>query len=544
MKYIKFKRYKFSTIIKNIHSLRYKFSRIYKLINFRKYNFSRIYNYIDLRRYNFSRIYNYIDPSRYNFSKIYKYLNIRRYKYIQIYAAGLIIFSVAIYLSIPAFFNFEKSKMESVICKDFKIKCSIQGKINYSFFPSPRIKLKDFIIQDPSNVGKNLATVEDVVLKISPYNLSNKKKINITKIELINAEIDFDLDKFNDYKIFYTKKFNLLPINLKKGEIKFTEGKKYITTIKDVNFRYNSNNITEEASLKGIFLGDNIYINFKNDKNNKKVSKVLLLKLSKLKLFAKANIFPPESDDDIISGNFLLKQKKNRLTAIFDYKNKKLTFKHANLRNFFLDGKFKGEVKFLPYFNFNLDVDLNTVNFNRLYNSLIVLDDEIRKNLFKINNKINGKLNLTANKIFSKYTLINSFESQIKFTNGNILINQLLLNLGKFGAADITGGINNNDKFTKFRFENNIFIDNLRYFYNKFDIYNREKGTSNLFVAGSFDLENLVMHIHEISNDKKFNNEDTNYIEKEFNNILLENGYESFFDYLKLKKFVKLIVSE
>ena len=131
-----------------------------------------------------------------------------------------------------------------------------------------------------------------------------------------------------------------------------------------------------------------------------------------------------------------------------------------------------------------------------------------------------------------------------KFVKFIKTISQLLLNLGKFGAADITGGINNNDKFTKFRFENNIFIDNLRYFYNKFDIYNREKGTSNLFVAGSFDLENLVMHIHEISNDKKFNNEATNYIEREFNNILLENGYESFFDYLKLKKFVKLIVSE
>ena len=530
MKYIKFKRYKFSTIIKNIHSFRHKFSRIYK--------------FTDLRKYNFSKIYNYIDPRRYNFSEIHKYLNIKRYKYIQIYVSGLIIFSIAIYLNIPAFFNFEKSKMENIICKDFKVKCSIQGKINYSFFPSPRIKLKDFIIKDPSNDDENFVTVEDVVLKISPYNLSNKKKMNITKIELINAKIDLDLEKFNDYKIFYEEKFNLLPINLNKGEIKFNEGKKYITTIKDVNFRYISNDITEEASLKGIFLDDNIYINFENDKNNKKTPKVLLLKLSKLKLLAKAKMFSSESDDNTISGNFLLKQKKNRLTAIFDYKNEKLIFKHANLRNFFLDGKLDGEVEFLPYFNFNLDVDLNTVNFNRLYNSLVSLDDEIKKNLFKINNKINGKLNLTANKIFSKYGLINSLESQIKLTNGNILINQLLLNLGKLGAADITGSINDKDKFTKFRFENNIFIDNLRKFYNKFDIYNKEKGTSNLFVAGSFDLENLVMHIHEISNDKKFENEDTNYIEKEFNNILLENGYESFFDYLKLKKFVKLIMSE
>ena len=38
--------------------------------------------------------------------------------------------------------------------------------------------------------------------------------------------------------------------------------------------------------------------------------------------------------------------------------------------------------------------------------------------------------------------LVDSFESRIKFINGNILIEQLLLNLGKLGAADITGIIN------------------------------------------------------------------------------------------------------
>ena len=79
----------------------------------------------------------------------------------------------------------------------------------------------------------------------------------------------------------------------------------------------------------------------------------------------------------------LFKKDKNRLTAIFDYKNEKLIFKHANLRNFFLDGKLDGEVEFLPYFNFNLDVDLNTVNFNRLYNSLVTLDDEIKNKIKK-----------------------------------------------------------------------------------------------------------------------------------------------------------------
>ena len=31
------------------------------------------------------------------------------------------------------------------LCKDFNIKCSIQGKVRYSFLPSPRIKIKDII---------------------------------------------------------------------------------------------------------------------------------------------------------------------------------------------------------------------------------------------------------------------------------------------------------------------------------------------------------------------------------------------------------------
>ena len=76
------------------------------------------------------------------------------------------------------------------------------------------------------------------------------------------------------------------------------------------------------------------------------------------------------------------------------------------MRNVFLDGKFNGEIKFLPYFNFNLNVDLNSINFNSYITSFLnALDEKNKKNLFKINEKINGQLNLSANKIYSKYNV-------------------------------------------------------------------------------------------------------------------------------------------
>ena len=38
--------------------------------------------------------------------------------------------------------------------------------------------------------------------------------------------------------------------------------------------------------------------------------------------------------------------------------------------------------------------------------------------------------------------------------------------------------------------------------------------------------------------------EDVAYLEREFNDLILEDGYASLFNFLKLKEFLKLIVTE
>ena len=535
-------RHIFSGFHKSINFIRYMSFRIYRYLYIRRHNFYRILKYLDIRRYNFSKIYRSLNIRRYNFSKIYRYLNIKKYKYVPVYVAGTVVFAAFIYLNIPMFFNYDKSKLENTICKNLNIKCSIQGKINYSFYPSPRIKIKDLIIQDFVDKKKTFGKIENAAIKLSFYNLSNKSKLNFVKIDLQNAEINFDLSNFKEYKNFSKKKFNSIPIDLKKSEINFFDSKKSIATIRDVNFKYKTNKNTDDVILKGNFLNDDIYINLKNKKNDNDPSVIFILKF--LDTSTKVNIFNSDLDKNTMSGNVSFKKGKNRLTSIFDYKNDQIIFKQAYLRNAFLDGNFNGEVKLLPYFKFNLNVDLNSINFNSLYSFLIALDEKNKKNLFKVNKKINGQLNLSANKIFSNRMLVDSFESRIKFINGNILIEQLLLNLGKLGAADITGIIKNNKKFSNFKFENNIYVDNLKRFYNKFGIFNKQNISSNLFISGNFDLANLRLRLDEISDDKKFKDEDVAYFEREFNDLVLEDGYASLFNFLKLKEFVRLIITE
>ena len=515
-----------------------------KYINFKRYKFSTIFKNISFKRYNFSTIFKNISFKRYNFSKIYKKINLARYKYTPLYAASFVVLIGFIYLNIPMFFNYDKSKIEDLIYKEFNIECSIQGKIRYSFFPTPRIKFNNFIIKDFIDNNKILGKVENVEIKVSFYNLHDESKFDYTKIILKKAKINFNLEKFNKYKNYSKKEFNSKPISLTKGEISFHEGKKNIAIIKNVDFEFNSFKDNDRATLKGEFLGDKIHISLENKKSDNNPSKIFILKLLDLKLFTKVNIFDSSLDKNTISGNVLFRNGKNRLSAIFDYKDDTITIKNANLRNFFANGKFSGEIRILPYFNFDLNVNLKKINFNKLYSFLVGLDEKNKKNLFKINNKINGQLNLSADKIYSKYNLIDSFESRLKFVNGNILFDQLLLSLGKLGAADITGIIKNEKKLTNFIFENNIYLDNLKRFYNKFGIYNKQNIPFNLFISGNFDLVNLNIHLDEISNIQKLKNEDVAYIEKEFNNLFLEDGYASLFNFLNLKEFIRLVVNE
>ena len=550
MKYIDFKRYKFSTILKNIHSRRYNFLKINRYLNYKRYNFTSLYNslrfhrYLNYRRYNFRSFYKYFDIRQYKLPKIYRYINYEKIKIIPLYVLGLTLISALIYLSVPIFFTYDKSYVGKTLCSDLKIKCEIKGKINYGFIPYPTLKAKELVIYDLTDEDEILAQFETVEAKLPLKDLLDKKKLNFSKIKLHEAQINLNYEKISEYKKHFAKDISSRNISLKKGNINLFDGKRHITTLEKIRFKYDNKSKVDQFVLEGKFLGDSLYINLKNEKKKKNPVKNLTVKLNDLNLLVKMSFADSNIKKNVLTGNALIKKDKNRITAKFDFKDNQITIVNANLKNIFLDGKVEGDIKFDPYFGFILNMNLNTLNFNTLHNLIVKLDEEVKKNLFRINNKINGKINLSAKKVFSRHTLIDSFESQIQFINGDILIDRLLLSMGKLGAADLTGIIKNDKKFTNLKFENNIYIDNLKRFYNKFGVMSKQKIPYNLFVSGNFDLVKLNLKLHEISSDKKINNEDVIFVEREFNNIILDEGYESLFNFSNIKEFVKLITSE
>ena len=543
MKYFNFKRHKFSTVSKILGRLKDNFLTIFEFLSFKRYDFKKFYKYINVKKINFIKIKKYFDFRTIKLSS-FKKINFISSKFILLHLPASIIFFTFLYLFIPTFYNYDKSNIEKIICKNVNIECIIKGKINYRFYPTPRLKIKDILINGLVKKKHTLIEIDEASIKLSFKNLLAKDKHRFKKIELNNFETHIDVKNFKKYKNIFYKNNKFIPIVFYNGKILFYEDNNYVASITSANIKTFFEKDSTTAELKGKFLNDSIYINL-NTKNIDNLSYTdLILKMSNANFLSKINFSNSAKDNKINNGNFLIKKDKNKITGIFNYKNNELTVNKSNLRNTFIDGKLEGKIIFLPYFNFNLDLNLNSINFTRLFNYFLALDEKKQKNLFKINDKINGKLNFSADKVYSKHNLVNSFESRLKFYNGNVKIEQFLINLGKLGAADIIGGINNDKKFTSFKFESNVFVDNEKKFLSKLGIYNKQNAFSNLFTSGNLDLENIRMSFYEISVNEKLNNEDINYIESEFNDFILEEGYKNLFDFSKFKVFLKSIIDD
>ncbi len=544
MNYFNFKRNKFLTTLKNI--------------NFKRYFFSNFYNYIELKSSNLKRFFKRLINTGYNFRAISKYLytagiallrKIKKSKffenkYITIYLPPFILTSLLLYLSIPIFYNYDKLKITQVICDDKNISCKIEGKVGYNFFPTPRIKISNLTINSLDKNKKNLANISNVVIKISILNLLDKEKQKFKSINFNNFEINVDLNNYKVYENIYNNKKNYPLIKFNSGKVIFFDKENYVSTIQDANINIISNKGLKDVELKGEFLSDSIFVSLTKKEKDSKPSTDIILKVSNLDLLIKTNFFNNQKNKEIQNGNILIKKDKQRFTGVYSYKNGKININKSNLKNLFLKGTLNGSISFSPYFDFNLDLDLDNINFTKLYNYFLTLDEKKQKELFHINKKINGNLNFSSNKVYSSYNLVKSFESRLKFNNGSLIVEQFLFNLGKLGAADISGAVENDKKYTNFKYESNIFVDNQKKFLSKFGIYNKKILPSNLFISGNLDLKNFKSTFYEISHDKKLKEDDINFIEEEFNEIILRNGYDNLFRFPKFTEFLKSVTSE
>ena len=90
------------------------------------------------------------------------------------------------------------------------------------------------------------------------------------------------------------------------------------------------------------------------------------------------------------------------------------------------------------------------------------------------------------------------------------------------------------------------YINNKKKFLNKFGIYNRKQAniSPTLFISGNINLKKLKASFYEISAKEKIKSNDIDFIEQEFNDYMLSEGFTNLFSFSEFKNFLRSVVSE
>ncbi len=471
-----------------------------------------------------------------NIEKLYK--NLSKQTVIPLILLS-VLFIFSYYFLKPYFYKYDSNikVIEKKIKGEFKLDIKINGKISYSFLPSPRIKIKKSELN--FNNKKNPILLEEINILIPVLNNKELKDINFKKFYVENSTTEIYSSDFKDYFIYLTKIKNK-DILFKNSTLFFLDDQKNKVLFEDFYFSDKLRNNTHHIDLKSFFSENKIKIKFKNIIDGKKNLDIEVPQIdSNIKVS-----FNPSSSLESVKGKSKIKLFDNILIINFEGKNKFKIYE-SFLRSKFLNSKIDGDISLVENLTFNLNLQINQINFRKLIFNYFPEGKE--NNIFNsgLSKKINGKLNILIKNTDSFIGRINDLKMKLIFENGDIRVQS--------GSAILPykSKINFNFLFTEnltnpfIDFNINFNSQNTNKILRRFNIYEKFNKKTSLSLQGKIDVEKNRIKFKNIilNNREKLDRKDILDVEKKFNQFVLDAGIVGIIDFFRLKKFTKEILN-
>ena len=465
------------------------------------------------------------------FNKIYKtihkkYSNFFNFLFFLRYLFVIFLISIATFLIIPNFFNYEKRSkfIKDYLSNNYNLKIINYETIAFKALPLPKLEFKNVKLESEKistqlNV-KNLRVYPEI-LSIYNYNNFQANKI-VLKENNISLEAS-DFMTFIGQVISNKRKFAIDNLNIKITNEDIDVIK--LKNVKFANFGYNENLISGEI------FGKKFKVNL--DK------KLKTIKFSLLNSGISAYIDFNNSKNKIQrSGTFKSKILNTNIKLNFDYDDKVLKIKNFNLRNKNISFINESLVTFKPFLEINSRFDvkefnpkiLKKINLNELYSS--------RNILKKIN--IKNKIFFTTKK-FSRIS-INDPSLNINLAYGRMnYLKQFRISESDFLCQ---GDLNFFEDYPTLFFDCSIVSNNKKKLFKQFSINTKSKNENlKINFNGNLSILNKKINFKKILMNEtyKASKEDLIFFKERFESILLDDNFFEIFNLKKIKLFLKEI---
>ena len=404
------------------------------------------------------------DKTNYFFKKNTKTNNFHKFL---ISVFSLLLFYL-FYLLIPSYYDktWVQNTLENKLIEDFKIDFSMSADITYGILPSPHFLIKDVkIFVNDNDKKKELSEIKKLKVFIDQTNFFKKNNLNISKVNIHNANFSFQGDDIKLVNKASHNKFSNKLIKIYNGNIFFKDNQDEIIAITKVKFAslfYDDLKKLNLLNLDGEVFNIPFKFNLKKDFSSSGI-KEINLKAKKLKL--KINDKLKKTPDDVIEGINTLSFLNFKTHTKYNIDKDSISFEYdiSKIQNSNMD--YKGKLLFDP-FELKLDIDLKKYDLFKLFNfdsikgelfkSELLFNERLSTNISiniasnrnkEIFSSTSLKLNIINGKInFDKTTLVKDDIGVLKIDNSHLFFenNNLIL------SSDVIINIQNSEKLFSF----------------------------------------------------------------------------------------------
>ncbi len=453
------------------------------------------------------------------YSRFFKFIFFIRY------LIAIFVISLALFLSIPNFFNYERKAefIKNHLSNNYKFRIIKLEKIKYSAFPFPNLELRNVQVQ-VENIKTNL-NIKKLIIYPNLISIYNFQNFQTNKLILKDNKIVLEASNISPFmKILLEQKSKLFLSNL---DLSITNKNKFIINLENIkfaNYGYNKNLIQGKIFDKKFKIS--IDDNFKN----------INFKLIRSGINAFVN-FDINQNQDFKSGVFGAKILNTKLKLYFDYNNKDLKLYNSYFRSKNLSFNNNTLITLNPFLNIDSKFEIEEFETDLLKDLNLIKLLEKKDILKKIN--INNEINFKSKK-FTK-NLIDNLNLKIDLAYGRINY------VKKFSFADnffhCQGNINLLEKYPLLFFDCYITAKDKQKFLNFFSIKTKKERDKTLEInaSGSLNILSQKINFKSISVDNDYNGskEDLLYFKNTFEKIIFDGNLIDIFDKKKIKEFIQ-----
>ncbi len=459
-------------------------------------------------------------------NKIYKIINnkfSRFFKFIFFirYIFAIFFVAIAIFLSIPQFFDYQKREeiIKNYLSRVYGLDIKNLENIRYKSLPSPRLEISNVITLFDANTELETKTLVIYPKLLSIYNYEN---FDLKKINLKDSFLDIDLKNINSLskKILKLEK----KISLENFNLSINDSNRKIINLEKINFL---NYGYKKNIINGEIFGRKFKVNFKDYLKNINLKLLATGISAKVRILENKNNFPIRGE---IQGKIL----KSKIKINFSYEDSFLKVNSLFFRDKKLSFDSKGNFKLFPYFNANLTSEINHLD------KILIQNLEINKILdYKdFIERIDGEnIIFFKSKRFNR-NLIDNLEIKTNLSYGRLdMIKNLKIKKSKLQCKSY---VNLLDEFPILSFNCSIDSNDKKELLETINIkYKKKDKIFNLHAEGKLNILNNKINFDKIKmDDYDAPNEDLKFFKEKFEKILFNEDFNSIFDLSKLRKFI------